>query len=168
MSFLELSKKRYSCRKMSEQEVSKEQLERILEAGRIAPTAVNKQPFHIYVMDSEKAKEVIHESTECTFNANTFVVVASKPQDAWTRKFDGANFADVDASIVATHIMLAIEDEGLATTWVGWFDPHVIQDAYPAMKDEHLIAIFPIGHGDMDPSPRHADRKTMEELVTKL
>ena len=55
MSFLDLAKKRYSCRKLSAQPVEEEKLQKILEAGNLAPTAVNKQPFHIWVLKSEEA-----------------------------------------------------------------------------------------------------------------
>lgn len=59
MSFLDLAKKRYSCRKLSAQPVEEEKLQKILEAGNLAPTAVNKQPFRIWVLKSEEAMQKV-------------------------------------------------------------------------------------------------------------
>ena len=55
MDFLELAKARYSCKKFSDKPVEKEKLEQILEAGRLAPTAKNNQPQHIYVLSSKES-----------------------------------------------------------------------------------------------------------------
>ena len=76
----------------------------------------------------------------------------------------------MDAAIVATHIMLEIEDLGLATTWVGNFDAPHLQELYPEMQDYELIAVFPFGYAenDAEPSERHMERKSIEELVTVL
>ena len=77
---------------------------------------------------------------------------------------------DVDASIVATHIMLAIQDEGLATTWIGNFSPEKIKEVFPMMESYHLIAIFPVGYPEEDakPSHLHTTRKSEEEFIETL
>lgn len=54
MDFEEVIKNRYSCKKYSDKKVEKEKLDKILEAGRLAPTAKNLQEHHIYVIQSEK------------------------------------------------------------------------------------------------------------------
>ena len=172
MDFLTLSKERYSCRKFSDKKVEKELIDKIIEAGITAPTAVNKQPFKIWSMDSEESKENIRKITSCSFGADTFLVVGAKKDDAWTRGFDNKNFAEVDASIVATHMMMEITDLGLASTWVGFFDAPQLKKFYPQMEDYELIAIFPIGYASDDeggaPSPRHCQRKSKETLVEVL
>ena len=170
MEFKELAKNRYSSRDLSGGKPEKEKLDNIIETAIIAPTAVNKQPFKIFVMESERAKEVIHEVTKFTFGAETFLVVAADPDQGWVRKYDGKKFADVDASIVATHIMLEIEDQGLNTTWVGHFNAPLLKENFPEMKDYELIAIFPIGYKgpEGEASERHEQRKTREELVEVL
>ena len=53
MDFLELAKNRYSCRSFSDKKVEREKLDKILEAGRVAPTAVNLQPQRVLVLDEE-------------------------------------------------------------------------------------------------------------------
>ncbi len=167
MEFQEMIEKRYSCRKFSDKKVDAELIEKIIEAGRVAPTAVNTQPFKIFWLDSEQARENIRQASSCTFGADQFLIVGYQEEKGWERSFDQRNFADVDASIVATHMMLAIEDLGLSTTWVGYFDAPMLQSLYPQMKEYHLIALFPIGYAAEDavPSERHFKRKSKKELV---
>ncbi len=170
MKFQELIRKRYSCRKFSDKEVDKELIEKIIEAGRIAPTAVNTQPFKIFWLESENAKEAIRKASSCTFGADNFLIIGYKKEEGWERTFDQRNFADIDAGIAATHMMLAIEDLGLSTTWVGYFDAPMLQTLYPEMKEYHLIALFPIGYAadDSTPSERHFKRKETTQILEIL
>lgn len=170
MHFFELAEKRYSCRKFSDKKVDSALLDKIIEAGRIAPTAVNRQPFKIFNMASKTAKNNIREVTRFNFGADAFLVVGYRAEEGWVRSYDGRNFADVDASIVATHMMLAIEELGLSTTWVGHFNAPLLKEKYPEMKDYELIAIFPIGYAaeDAEPAEKHFIRKSSAELVTVL
>lgn len=170
MRFNDLARKRYSCRKLAARPVEQEKLDAIIEAGILAPTAVNKQPFRIWVATSDNALKAIRETTPYTFGAETFLIVGAKRDEAWVRSSDNANFADVDATIVATHMMLAIEDQGLATTWVGSFDAPRLQKLLPELAGFDLVAIFPVGYVDpsSSPSPMHAKRKSAAELVKGL
>lgn len=170
MSFLDLAKKRYSCRKISSRAVEAEKLQKILEAANLAPTAVNKQPLHIWLLESSEAMAKVAQTTPYIFGAPVAFVVGSKAEDAFVRSSDKKNFADIDASIVATHMMLAIEDLGLATTWVGHFDAPKLKELFPEMADYELVAIFPVGYaaGDAAPSARHSERKGIEALTDRL
>ena len=170
MKFNDLATARYSCRKMSDRKVDDVLVEQLIATANLAPTAVNKQPFKIFWMKSDKAKEAIHQVTRFTFGADTFLVVGSKKEEGWVRSFDNYSFADIDAGIVATHIMMDITDLGLATTWVGYFDAPLLKSLCPEMADYDLIAIFPIGYAAEDggPSPRHSVRKPQEEVVECL
>ena len=86
------------------------------------------------------------------------------------RSFDKKNFADVDASIAATHMMLEIEALGLGTTWVGHFDAPKLKELFPEMADYELVAIFPVGYPaeDAKPSTRHAERAGIEMIADWL
>lgn len=170
MDFLTLCKNRYSCRKFSDKPVESEKIDSIIEAARLAPTAVNRQPFLIFKMESDAAKKAIRATTKCHFGAETFLLVAAKPEEAWVRPFDSRNFADVDASIVATQMMLAIEDLGLSSTWVGYFDAPKLKTLCSALSPYDLIAIFPIGYAaeDAAPSERHDIRKSPADFVVTI
>lgn len=170
MEYSELIKERFSCRALSDKEIPHDVTGRIFEAARLAPTAVNKQPFKVWALQSPEARAKLGETTKFTFGAGLFLVVVGKPDDAWVRQYDERNFADVDAAIVATQIMLAIHNEGLGSTWVGHFDAPKLKEFFPEMADYDLIAVFPVGYPTEKgvPSPRHEVRKGLAEIVTVL
>jgi nitroreductase len=123
MEFNDVLNRRYSCRAFEAQGVEQEKVDRILEAGRMAPTAVNKQPVHIWAVSCPETLEAMMGVTRSNYGAPLLLVVGCRPAEAWVRRYDGKNGAEVDAAIVATYLMLAAENEGLSTLWVGSFDP---------------------------------------------
>ena len=76
MEFIDLVKERYSCKNFANLALDRDDLERVLEAGRLAPTAKNNQPQRIYVAESKKALAIIDEHTPCRYGAPTVLVVA--------------------------------------------------------------------------------------------
>ena len=170
MEYSDLIRCRYSCRSFSGKPVEPEKLEKILEAGMVAPTAQNKQPFQIFNMQSQQAKDAVRSVTSCHFGADCFLLLAAKPQAGFIRAFDGRDYAAADAVIAGVHMMLEIQNQGLGTTWVGWFDAPRLKQLYPQLRDLDLIAIFPIGYpaADAVPAPKHSQRKPLSQLVTQL
>ena len=168
MEFNDVLNRRYSCREFAGREVEPDKVERILEAGRIAPTAVNRQPVHIWAVSRPETLEAIKGTTRSNYGAPLLLVVGCRPADAWVRRYDGKNGADVDAAIVATYLMLAAENEGLATLWVGSFDPALVSCVLPGADGYELVAMINVGYpsADSQPSPMHFERKSAEELVT--
>ena len=166
--FMKLAKDRYSCRGFADKAVPDKDIEHILEAGRIAPTAVNKQPVHVWVLKSPEAREKIKAASEYTFNAPVIFLVGCKPDEAWVRKYDGKNGAEIDAAIVGTHIMLEVAALELGTTWVGSFDPAKIAELFPETAEYQIVAMFPVGYPAAKPSPRHEVRKDIGEFATEL
>lgn len=169
MEFNDVLNCRYSCRAFSARVVEPEKLDRILEAGRIAPTAVNKQPVHIWAVSRPETLEAIKGVTRSNYGAPLILVVGCRPAEAWVRRYDGKNGAEVDAAIVATHLMLAAENEGLATLWVGSFDPVLLRDILPGAEAYDFVAMINVGYPvpDSKPSALHDVRKSMVELVTR-
>lgn len=170
MEFNDVLNRRYSCRAFSSQEVEREKLDRILEAGRIAPTAVNKQPVHIWAVSRPEALEAIKGTTRSNYGAPLLLVVGCRPAEAWVRRYDGKNGADIDAAIVATYMMLAAENEGLATLWVGSFDPILLRDILPGAEGYELVAMINVGYPSTgsEPSAMHGVRRPMGKLVTAV
>lgn len=170
--FLTLCRERYSCRSLSDRPVEQEKIEKIIEAGLSAPTAVNRQPAKIWVFGSDEAKEKLASTTKFPFvkQAGVIFAVGSDESSAWVRPFDGKNFADVDASIIATQMMLEIHELGLGTTWVGFFDEEKVHTLFPETQGYNLIALFPVGYAAEDglPSERHGIRKSRDEMVTEF
>lgn len=166
--FLKLARERYSCRQFTDSIVSEADINALLEAARLAPSAVNKQPVHIWVISSPEAIEKVKQVSDYTFNAKVVLIVGAKPDEAWVRKYDDKNGAEVDAAIVGTHIMLEAASRGLGTTWVGSFDPVKLMELFPEMAGSIPVVLFPVGHPDVGPSARHDERKTLDQLVTRI
>ena len=170
MEFNDVLNCRYSCRAFAVRGVEQEKVDRILEAGRIAPKAVNKQPVHIWAVSRPETLEAIKGVTRSNFGAPLLLVVGCRPAEAWARHYDGKNGAEVDAAIVATYLMLAAENEGLATLWVGSFDPILLREILPGTEGYELVAMINVGYpaAGCEPSPMHGERKPVGELVTRV
>lgn len=167
MDFLQLAKERYSVRKFADKKVEQEKIALILQAGRIAPTAANKQPQRILVINEQKQLDKLKECTPYHFNAPLAILVCYDKTASWVRDYDKIEMGYVDASIVACHIMLQITALGLGSTWVGHFDPVKIKEAFDI--PEHLIpiALFPTGYlaDTAKPSAQHESRLDLTETV---
>jgi nitroreductase len=169
MEFNDVLHRRYSCRAFAARGVEKEKVDRILEAGRMAPTAVNKQPIHIWAISRPDTLEAVKGVTRSNYGAPLLLVVGCRPADAWVRRYDDKNGAEVDAAIVATYLMLAAENEGLSTLWVGSFDPALLRGILPATEGYDLVAMINVGYpaAESKPSPMHAARKPLADLVSR-
>lgn len=167
-AFLKLCSERYSCRSFKEGRFMEDELASILEAGRLAPTACNKQPVHIWVVKTAEALAKLKEATKYTFNAPAVLIVGYKPEEAWVRACDGKNGGEVDAAIVATHIMLEAAAIGLGTTWVGSFNPAKIAELFPQTQGWVPVVLLPVGYPAAGPSENHAKRKDWTEIVSDL
>lgn len=166
--FQALAKERYSCRQFKDTPLTDVQINHILEAARVAPTAANRQPVHVWVVKSPEALEKLKGATDYTYGAPVVFMVGAKPEAAWVRKYDGKNGAEVDAAIVGTHIMLEAADLGLGCVWVGSFDPAKVLEQFPQMDGYQPVAIFPVGVPAGEPAENHGKRQTKEEFVTEL
>lgn len=167
MDFLELAKKRYSVRKFSDKKVEPEKVAAILEAGRVAPTAVNYQPQRILVLDSEEALSKLKDCTRYHFHAPLAMLICYDATVSWKRSYDGKDMGEVDASIVTTQMMLEAVALGLGSTWVGHFDPEKMKTAF-ALPDKIIpVALLPIGYPDPTsaPHPNHAQRVELSATV---
>lgn len=171
MEFMELAKLRYSVRSFSDKQIEDEKLNKILEAARISPTAANRQPQKIYVLQSERALREINSVCQCIFGAPTVLLVAADKTETWKNPFsENYNTGDIDCSIVCTHLMLQAWELGIGSCWVGYFDLAQVEKAMGLPENEKLVAILLIGYPSEDskPSNMHNSRKELEQMVTYL
>lgn len=166
--FLTLAKERYSCRKFKDTPLTSQQINHILEAARVAPTAANKQPVHVWVVKSPEALEKLKGATDYTYGAPVVFMVGAKADAAWVRKYDGKNGAEIDAAIVGTHIMLEASALGLGNVWVGSFDPAKIKADFPETAGYEMVCLFPVGYSAVDTSANHNKRQEMEAFVSEI
>ena len=169
-TFLEIASSRYSCKKFSTEQVSKHQLDAILEAGRLAPTAKNLQEQHIYVVQSAEALAKIDSNTPCRYGAPTCLVVAYDKNNVFTYPGGKRNSGIEDASIVATHLLLSAESVGVNSCWVNFFDPEKLAADLGLPENEEILMILDLGFAAEGTGPlkTHFSRKPIQETVTYL
>ena len=172
MTLMELMSARYSARDFLPDPVEEEKLARILEAGRIAPTAKNQQPWHGYVLQSEEALAKIRDLTRCAFNAPVVLMITVNHAEEWANAFEpDVRLGEVDCAIAATHMMLMATELGLGTCWVGYYPPTKVKEAFGLPEEEFPVLLMPLGYPSPEkggPSPRHTQRKSIDELYTRL
>lgn len=167
MNFIELAKERYSLRYFDVKKVEQEKLDLILQAGQLSPTAVNYQPQRILIIESDEALGKLKDCTIFHFNAPMALLVCADKNEAWKRSYDGKLHTDIDASIVATHMMLEATELGLGTTWVGHFDPVAVCKAFNIPSNIEPVCILPLGYPSQDAKvhPNHTKRKDISQTV---
>ena len=171
MTFMELAKNRYSVRKFSDRPVEPEKIKAILEAGNIAPTGKNNQPQRIYVIQSAEALAKVKALCKCIYDAPVVLLFTYDIREDWKNPFEPEYRSGVeDVSIVATHIMLEAEEQGLGTCWVNYFPNTELECALGISDDEVSVLLLPIGYkaDDAKPAPMHEQKKPLEDTVRYL
>ena len=167
MNFQELTKKRYSVRAYKPDPVADDKLARVLEAARIAPTAANRQAFRIIVIPTKGREAELRRVyvREWFVQAPLVLCVCAVPSEGWVRKADGWNAAEVDATIVMTHIVLAAAEEGLATCWIAAFDPAAAREVLGLPPEIIPSAFTPLGYAADTAAPKR--RRLLADLVRR-
>ena len=168
MEFLALAKQRCSVRKYKDTEVEKEKLEKILEAAQIAPTAANMQPQRLLVIKSAEGLKKLSKGVNF-HGAPLAIIVCGDHSEVFVRPFDKKDMVEVDAAIVADHMVLEAEDLGLSTCWLTYFEPEIIRQEFQIPGNFEPVAILAIGYaaGAKASADRHkSDRKNIESITT--
>lgn len=170
MNFSELIQNRYSCKKFDGRPVEADQLAAILEAGRIAPTAKNLQEQRIYVMQSADALAKVDAITPCRYGASTAIVVAFDAKNVFTYPGEARDSGVEDATIVATHMLLAAAANGVDSCWINFFDPAKAAEILGLPENEEVLMILDLGYAAEGTGPlkTHTDRKPLSDTVTYL
>lgn len=170
MDFKEVVKQRYSCKKFNGRAVDEQQLAAILEAGRLAPTAKNLQEQRIYVVQSEEGLAKIDAITPCRYGAPTVLVVAFDTDTVFTYPGGERDSGIEDATIVATHMLIAAADAGVDSCWINLFDPAVATRELGLPENEEVLMLLDLGYAAEGAGPlkNHFDRKPLEETVSYL
>ena len=164
MSFLELANKRFSVRVFEAKPVPREILEQVLEAGRLAPTAANKQPFHVVVLQDEERRRALGVAypRDWFWRTPVILVLCVDASKAWARS-DSRNYADVDGAIAMDHMTLCAADLGLGTCWIGAFDPVKVRRILNLPDHVEPLVMTPLGY-PAEPV-RSKSRKPLSDLV---
>lgn len=165
MEYEKLIKERKSTRLFSSKEVEQEKIDKILEAGRVAPTAKNVQPIKIYVIRSKEGLKKIDACTPCRYKAPVVLLVLGDAEKSYVKGDMPMYF--VDASIVTTHMMLEATNIGVDNIWIEYFDNEKIIKEFEIPSNLKPVCLLPIGYKSKicPPSPLHKIRKSIDQLV---
>lgn len=167
MDFLQLAKERYSVRKYAATPVEADKLERILEAGRIAPTAANCQPQRFLVLSCPEGLASLNKAANI-HGAPLAIVVCGLADKAWKRPQDGYSMVDIDTSIATTHMMLQAWAEGIGSCWLTWFDPAIVRHEFSLPDNVVPVSILTLGYalGQAQTPCRHQQQRVpLAEMV---
>jgi nitroreductase len=174
-SFLKLVSQRRSVRKYKPRPVEEEKLQVCLEAARLAPSACNGQPYKFIVVNEPAAKNKLAEAafsgiySPCAFAsaAGALVVVVSQKGSAaaWLgNQVRDTNFRLMDIGIAAEHFVLAAEEQGLGTCWLGWFNAKAAAKTLGLPLGFKAEVMLSVGYADEAPPARK--RKSIDEIAS--
>jgi len=147
--------------------VERGKLARIMEVGRLAASADNRQPWKFYLLHRE-GRERFDDLIRKNFRGAPVIILAcARPQEAWTRRFDGRSYAWLDVGIAVTEMILAATAEGLGSCWVASFDPEGARLALGLGNDLEPVTAVALGYSEEELSPREKTRKPLGEVWEK-
>lgn len=158
-------RKRTATRKFQDKKVDEEKINKILEAGRLAPTAKNKQPQKIYVARSKEALDKIDQVSPCRYGAPIVLIVCSDRDVACV--LDDYSTYEMDACIVATHMILEATNIGLDNIWIERFNKQELKKQFHLEDHIEPICLISIGYKaeDCPDNPFHHQRKDLKDTV---
>ena len=147
MAFLDLVKQRYSCRNYQEKNVEQEKLDYVMECVRLAPSAVNKQPWMFRFVKNEADRARLQEcyDREWFATAPMYIICSILHDEEWVRS-DGKHHGNIDIAIAVEHLCLAATEQGLATCWVCNFDAERCKQLFGIADNEEPAVLIPIGN----------------------
>lgn len=164
MDVMEAIKQRRSIRKYRDRPVEEEKLKRILEAGRLAPSAANRQEWrYVIVRDKETRQKLMKAAKGQPFVGEAAIVIAACAETDNHVMTCGQLCYPIDLAISIDHMTLKAVDEGLGTCWIGAFYEDEVKKILGVPEDVHVVELLTLGYPADIPPPR--PRLTMSEIV---
>ena len=169
MDFEKVIRERCSTRRFSDKVLEREKLEKILDAGRVAPTAKNMQDFKVYVIESEDAIAKLDEVHPCRYGAPTSLLVCADNATGFATD-EKHKSGVIDACIVATHMMLEATNLDVDNIWTWCWGNEKMSEVFNLPEAIEPVCVLPMGYkSDEDHgSKMHDVRKDISELVEYL
>lgn len=160
---LDLARNRYSCRSYLNKPVEEEKLEYIKECMRLAPSAVNYQPWKFRIVRSQQGREKLQSCySRPWFNdAHLYILASLLHEQEWVRA-DGKPHGNVDVAIAVEHLCLAATEQGLGSCWVCNFDAQRCHELFQLPKKEEPVVIIPIGYASTTEIPTKTRKESNE------
>lgn len=173
MTFLELARCRASVRRYRPDPVSRDALERCLEAARLAPSACNSQPWRFLVVETPGLRHrLVSEALSGAYAMNAFaasapvILVVVTEHSRWAARlagwFRGVPYALLDVGMACEHVALQAAEEGLGTCMLGWFAERAVRKVLGLGRRERVDLLLTLGYPDE--GARNKSRKSLEEI----
>jgi len=165
MDVLDAIRTRKSVRKYLNKVVEKEKLLAVLEAGRLAPSASNRQEWRFVVVSDREAKRKLAEAanSQSFVGEASIVIVACAETDDHVMRCGQACYP-IDVAIALDHITLAAVELGLGTCWIGAFDENEVKQILDIPAEIRVVALLPLGYPS-DSSVANKKRLPFNEIV---
>lgn len=165
MDFETLCRLRRSARGYQPTRVERAKLDYILRCARLAPSAVNRQPWRFHIVDDTARLGLLARAYDRPWFATAPAVIAAVAlhAESWHRPADGKDHADIDLGIATEHLCLAAAEQGLGTCWVCNFDTGAVARLLGLAPGEEPVALIPVGYAADE--PRQSPRKEATETL---
>jgi len=165
MDVLDAIRTRKSVREYLNKAVEKEKLITILAAGRLAPSASNRQEWRfVIVSDRETKRKLAEAANRQTFVGEAPVVIVACAETDWHVMRCGQACYPIDVAIALDHITLAAVELGLGTCWIGAFDENEVKQILSIPAEIRVVALMPLGYPS-DSSVVNKKRLSLNEIV---
>lgn len=165
MTVMEAIKLRKSVRAWADRPVEEEKLASVLEAGRLAPSASNRQESRfVVVRDEATRKKLGPAACNQPFVGEAPVVIVCCAETDDHRMSCGQLCYPIDLAIAIDHMTLAATELGLGTCWIGAFHEDEVKDLLGIPSDIRVVELLPLGY-PADASPKEKRRLPLEEIV---
>lgn len=164
---LSVCRDRSSVRSYKQDPIPEDIMEYIKECVRLAPSAVNFQPWRFIIVKDENKRQKLQQcyQREWFKEAPCYIIACCVKNEAWIRKQDAKNHGDIDLAIAIEHLCLAAAEQGLGTCWVCNFDVSLFAKGFSLPEDWEPIALIPIGYPADDTSEtKEKNRKATQEI----
>jgi len=158
MELCKAVKDRRSIRKYKRDKVPEDELAKLLESARIAPSAANRQAYKLIVVKDQATRDKLVPACKnqgFVADAQVFIAGIEDPAQKWS---------EIDLTIAVDHITLAAHAAGLGTCWIGAFDPAQVASILGVPSDRKVGICLTLGVPDESPDARA--RKPLGELVS--
>ena len=164
MNVMEAIRKRKSVRKYLNKKVEEDKLFAVLEAGRLAPSASNRQEWRfIIVRDQVSKKKLAEAANNQSFIAEASIVIAACAETDEHVMSCGQACYPIDVAIALDHITLAAVELGLGTCWIGAFDEKKVKQILEIPSEVRVVALMPLGY-PYDSSTASKNRLSLNEI----
>jgi nitroreductase len=164
MNVMEAIRKRKSVRKYLNKKVEEDKLFAVLEAGRLAPSASNRQEWRfIIVRDQSSKKKLAEAANNQSFIAEASIVIAACAETDEHVMSCGQACYPIDVAIALDHITLAATELGLGTCWIGAFDEKKVKQILEIPSEVRVVALMPLGY-PYDSSVVNKNRLSISEI----